>query len=278
LVVSSWPVIASDGAQIYFISGRVGRDVIPTVRTLQINTTADWNNIAPIPIPVSSAAAIWVNKQLPGIFVFGGDSGPYGSARNTIQFYDSTRGAWISWPKQLPYPVTGIHCHMLNNTIIIPGGFTFTNNVPTKVYSSVLAFSLVDYSLVTLEDLHYPVSNYAMVEYKGCLWVIGGMMYGGGAAPYTQILCDVHGSWTLGPPLQQARIGAAVSVVDDTIYVLGGAGSNYSPYYSTVEVYIPELKTWGSGIPLQAVQFGTDAILFHQDYLLLCWWWRRFRK
>jgi len=82
--------IASDGAQIYFISGFDGHHVISTVQTLQINTTANWNPEAPIPTSVSSASAIWVNKPLSGVFVFGGDSGLQGPCLTTIQFYDTT--------------------------------------------------------------------------------------------------------------------------------------------------------------------------------------------
>jgi len=137
------------------------------------------------------------------------------------------------------------------------------------VYPDVLAYSLDDSSLVTLpEKLPVPVSNYAMVEYKGCLWVIGGMKAGGSASSSTQILCDVHGPWTQGPPLLQARIGAAASIAGDTIYVLGGYVSDQQ-HLSTVEVLIPEFKTWGYANPLKEPLFGTDAILFHQDYLLL---------
>lgn len=70
----------------------------------------------------------------------------------------------------------------------------------------------------------------------------------------SSISVDINGiensTWTLGEEMLTNRTEITAAVLDDKIYVIGGADYRAAGAVDTVEIYDPNTNQWTSGAPL----------------------------
>jgi hypothetical protein len=101
------------------------------------------------------------------------------------------------------------------------------------------------------------------------IYLFGGFNISGQYSDYTQVYDPVGDSWVVGDSMLTARVGPAVAVVDDIIYVTGGeiswnrgcdVNEQYTPFgYGTPDPsYTPSTNT----VPPIAAPKSSPAVLF----------------
>ena len=132
---------------------------------------------------------------------------------------------------------------------------TFLYNIANNSWSSAAAAPLPARS----------EAAYGEMTHAGFLYVIGGGNNSGGVLADLQRYDAVTNTWLTLTSMPTARAGAAASVVDDTIFVIGGRLSapgpcSGGPYLATVEKYDIDSDTWTTVAPLPSPRSDLTAV------------------
>ena len=122
------------------------------------------------------------------------------------------------------------------------GSYLLSWDAKTIVYNSAYMLTLYDDQIHTLPPMGSPRSHHGFVTYRGALWAIGGTD-GVSSLDTVESFDPIKKKWFKRPNLQQERSGSAVTVHDNTIWVIGGRNSN-NDILSSVEVYDQKEKKW----------------------------------
>ncbi len=160
----------------------------------------------------------------------------FGNTEGSVVFFNSIPGPVISWSD------TSITCTVPQGsqtgyvTVTKDGGET------ASIYFPVGNFL----------KLHTPpltqVSWPSVAAVNGKIYVIGGWAYGTPAG-LVQIYDPASDSWSTGTSKPTPAGNNNAAVIDDKIYIAGGAGNN-NTVFDTLEIYDPVSDTWETGMPL----------------------------
>ncbi|MCW4033820.1 MAG: hypothetical protein NWF03_00475 [Candidatus Bathyarchaeota archaeon] len=196
--------------------------------------TGTWENRTSMPSPREYVCANVVDDQ---IFVIGGSP-----TANAVEVYDPETDTW-TMGAALPYLVSSYASAVVGDKIYVISDVT-------QIYDTKTG----NWSLGT--PPLYPVSYGAAAATTGVsaperVYVFGGAETESSGAS-NQIYDPQTDNWTLGEAVPTPRNSAAVAVLNDTLYVIGGLhseGIGPQPSTTTNEQYtpanyIPEFSAW----------------------------------
>ena len=199
-----------------------------------------WTTMTPPPTSFSSIGAAAVDGK---IYLFG---------TNTNVQYDPETNTWTPLaPSPIPnYSGTFVACQ--NKIYLIPG---YAEN-PTQIYDPTTDTWENRTSIPTTR-------NGAQVNVvDGKIYVIGGLIPSPLGVINPSSANDVYDpetdSWSIMESIPTPVGGAASAVVDDKIYIIGGAnsgGPDYSPI-NQVQIFDPKTNQWTNGTPIPTGVFG----------------------
>jgi len=191
------------------------------------------------------------------IYVFGGDSGNIGVPYlDVTEEYDPVNKVWI--PKS-PMP-EGRHkpkSVYLDGYIYVFGGETKKDINGDGKYEMVFADTILRYDPVndrwdTLGSMVSDKYNYSVEAVNGKIYILGGQILittSQGIEPVPSNTIEEFdpktGTWTSKTPMPNATAQCGTAVVNDKIYLIGGAIDDYSDGRN-VQVYDPLTDTWTS--------------------------------
>lgn len=123
--VATYSASAKANGQLFVFGGRNATSIIATTQIYDF-TLATWTTGTAIPIPVSSPAFGTYKDSL--VYIIGGNiAGSTGS--NTVQIYNVYTNSWTSGTAKPGDPVYGCRGGIVNNKIVVSGGFSSTLGV-----------------------------------------------------------------------------------------------------------------------------------------------------
>jgi N-acetylneuraminic acid mutarotase len=210
--------------------------------------TDSWTARNPMPTSqYSFGIAAYQNK----IYVIGGRSNNTETGLN--QVYDPATDSWETRASMLT-PRSQLEAKVVNDKIYLIGGRTGGQ------YSTVALNEVYDPETDTW-SFGTPIPNIVWQAAAGAttgemapkrIYVMGGLpeksLFG---TDLNQIYDPATDTWILGTPMPVARAGLHVAVVNDVLYVMGGAPyfnlqGTWAPenYQYTPIEYIPEFRSW----------------------------------
>jgi N-acetylneuraminic acid mutarotase len=253
------------GNKIYIIGGNelhetTNQEVTNVVRTYDPNTD-QWRVSAPLPIPLDHAGAAAYDGK---IYVAGGFTEGK-KPTDTLFIYDPNTNKWLSG-KPLPGPRGALTADFINGTLYAVGGINASHNpVATNEAYDPKTDTWTEKAPMPTARHHH---TSAVVD--GKLYVIGGRILGNSIrTPIDVALSNfnvnemynpLNDSWTIMEqmPTKRSGIAAAVSPIDNNIYVFGG--QKVEGAFSNTEKYNPEINQWSPEEPMPTGRYGSDAI------------------
>ena len=184
--------------------------------------TDSWEHRTPMPTPRAELQANVVNGK---IYLIGGTI-PSGDVLNATEVYDTLNDSW-STAAPIQTPVALYASAVIDNKIYIEGG---GQNGPSigdlnQIYNpETNAWTLG-------EPLPAPLAVWAAagassgVYAPKRLYVIGGTADGINGTKTNHSYDPQTNSWTTGASMPTARGALSVTVVNDTLYAIGGTGN-----------------------------------------------------
>ncbi|MXY28469.1 hypothetical protein F4Y59_09970 [Candidatus Poribacteria bacterium] len=229
------------------------------------NLAADgtWEQKANMPTARSGFTTCVVNGK---IFAIGGYVEGLGDlSLSTLEMYDPKTDTWER-KADMPTPRTEAATAVVDGKIYAIGG-TALNRLEIDVLlrnneirrlrrwkpedlSTVEMYDPTTDTWTQKADMPTPRNTRACVV-DGKIYAIGG--HSSEMEPFrldtVEVYDPVTDTWAKGKNMNHARTGAAVSVVDGKIYVMGGAGlpmimNHPGPFLSSIEVYDPQRNSW----------------------------------
>jgi N-acetylneuraminic acid mutarotase len=223
----------------------LGSSVITGAIEVYDPATNAWEIKKPMPTARAHLEACVINEQ---IYLIGGRTGGPNSAVSTNQVYDPTSEIWET-KKPMPYPVASFSSTVVGNKIYVLGGQGNSNDPKnldvTQIYDSTTDSWTIGtpMPITVLNSAACTVSE--PLGYED-IYIIGGQLgalgTGGTRIDMVQVLNPENKTWSVGVSMLTARDGLAVTVVNNTIYAMGGVGGNIlssGEGYATNEAYTP---------------------------------------
>jgi N-acetylneuraminic acid mutarotase len=197
--------------------------------------TDTWENKTPMPTPRTQLEANVVNGK---IYLIGGKTGGQYSTVSLNEVYDPETNSWTT-KAPIPYPVVQYASAVVDNKIYIIGGqdeFTYPMNLAVvQIYdpaTDTWSFGTPMPKIVWRAAAGATSGIWAPKR----IYVIGGLpeksLFG---TDLNQVYDPANDSWTFGTPMPIARFNLKVAVINDTLYVMGGA-----PYFNLSGIWCPE--------------------------------------
>jgi len=197
--------------------------------------TDTWENKTPIPTPRTQLEANVVNGK---IYLIGGRTGGQYSTVGLNEVYDLETDSWTT-KAPIPYPVVQYASAVVDNKIYIIGGqdeFTYPMNLAVvQIYdpaTDTWSFGTPMPKIVWRAAAGATSGIWAPKR----IYVIGGLpeksLFG---TDLNQVYDPANDSWTFGTPMPIARFNLKVAVINDTLYIMGGA-----PYFNLSGIWCPE--------------------------------------
>lgn len=238
-------VAAAVQGKIYFIGG-VTRESEAARFTEEYNPLTDrWSAKAQMPTGRAAAVAVVVDTH---IYVLGGRRG--NDVLSTVERYDPLSD---SWTKRSPMPTSRwlLMASVVAGKVYALGGISGVGS-QRRVLDVVEVYDPAKDKWTTIRSMPGPRSNAAVAVLGEKIYIISGRL-GAGPTPSTTLRVDEYdtakSAWRVVRPLEQARTGSEACVLNNKIYVIGGA-SGGDPTAS-IEVYDPQTDRWTSGLSLR---------------------------
>ncbi len=218
-----------------------------------------WSKAAPFPEPSEEVYGISVGGKL---YVFGG-LGPEWTAKGLVYEYDPETDKWTK-KKNMPLPSHHVAVAELNGKIYVMGGFVKPQSGPTAwvPIDNAWEYDPANDSWKALAPLPSKRGSPVAAVVNGKIYVLGGAGNFPGskdtsihfARPHravgtNEVYDPATNTWETRSPMPTARNHAAIGVVNNKIYVIGGrVGSGFITRASNtdiVEVYDPATDQWG---------------------------------
>mgnify|MGYP001560587399 CR=1 FL=1 len=238
------------GGKIYLIGGDDG--VIGATNTVDIfdPLTGIWTPGFPMATKRAVPAADILNGK---IYVIGGGSGT--TAFNTMEIYDPATG-WTTSPATMHYPRGFFACKTVDGKIFALGG---TVSATEPIQNRVEYFDPQLEEWVDFEPMIYARRKLGAAVLGGhVLYAIGG---GGDAGYMTKVEkydLNEQGNWVFKAALPTPRAYCTSSVVNDKIYVIGGAYSK-TETSAVVDKFDPATNTWENMASFPVPILGASA-------------------
>lgn len=268
--------VAACQDKIYVIGGVVGgypNGVNTGVNEVYDPATDSWENKISMPTKRSQLNANVINGK---IYLIGGRTGQAYSTVNLNQVYDTETDTWTS-KKPIPYLVVDYASAVVDNKIYVIGGqdeFHGPMNLDfTQIYYSEndswsqgapIPADLDAAAGAATLNAGAGVTSGVLAPKR--IYVMGGGGFGL-AVDQNFIYDPVADAWSSGLPMPTPRFAAAVAVVDDLIYAIGGmesygVASTTNERYTPVN-YIPEFPSW-TPILIFVVILMTTVVIFRK--------------
>lgn len=209
---------------------------------------------APPTARMGAACAVVEGK----VYVMGGLA-KNGESTSLVEEYDPSAEKWAS-QASMPTSRYMASAVTIDESIYVLGGRNESGITDAvEVYDPALN------SWETVTVMPQARWNHMVAEVKGKIYVIGGIVGTGDSRrsiDTVEIYDPTDNSWKSGQSLPTPRQGAAIAVVQEKIYVIGGrmgAGSSGTAT-NIVEVYDPSTDLWVSVGPEQERRTGAQAV------------------
>ena len=234
--------VASHDGKVYVVGGFNGNYTLDDTYVYDPSTGA-WKALAPLPEYVSAASAQFLGSTL---YVTGG-WGFLGDASRLTYAYDLSTNTW-SQLADLPSGVAAAGSAVVDGDLYVVGGCTTGNCAPTS--SAVYRYDPGNNSWTTQPD--YPQA----VAFIACAGVESELVCAGGsgtssALNSTYTYTPGQTAWTQKANMPDDAWGAAATVANGSLDVLGGAVQNGSALTNQNFSYNPTTNAW-SALPNSA--------------------------
>ena len=215
--------------------------------------TDKWAQKASMPTSRATASAVALGKT---VYVVGGRN--ENGIATAVEVYDTENN---SWKKAKPLPVAKWN-HMITafgGKIYLIGGITGVGN-NRKCIGALDIYDPTTDSWTAGRPLPEPKQGSSVAEVNGKIYIMGGRTGAGDSGQATSSVAvydPLKNAWSSAKSMQAARTGAPSVVVDDKIYVVGGAAGDKAT--TSITVYDPAADKWTTGFSLQEPRSGHSA-------------------
>ena len=174
-----------------------------------------WKEGAPVPVGRYGHTAVWLN----GLVYVGGESEAGWKASYTINCYDPVNNSW-SYSIDTPYRLFAMTT--LNNKLLIAGGQDKSNKTCNQILIMDNA-QLKNYTEMTIAR-----SRATAAGHQGMLIITGGIDNKNKTLSCTELFDSTNGQWYTCSDLPQPHCHLQSVIVDNILYLSGGAKSHVS--------------------------------------------------
>gem|GEM_PF-394443 len=222
-------------------------------------TQSSWTKLSNMPTPRGEFGIAVVAGK---IYVIGGvdnNNLPLG----TVEMYDPVTDVWTS-KMSMPTPRSGLAVAVYNNKIYAIGGHINNGYVGNnEVYDPATN------TWTTKSSMPTPRADLSANVVNGVIYLIGGKQYSGTAPFYVETGVNEcyfpdNDSWSTKASIPTSVEGYASAVVDNKIYVIGGARYSTSAgivsFVNANQVYDTQTDQWTQAAPLPVTtSYGAAA-------------------
>lgn len=205
----------------------------------------EWSTMASMPTARASAAAVASGEY---IYVIGGRY--LDNVLATVERYDPSSNSWEEI-SPMPTPRWYLMAAALDGKIYTFGGIAGVGD-NRKVLDVVEVYDPVTDKWTTLSSMPMGISNAAVAVLENKIYVISGRLRAGptySTTPRVYLYDTTKNTWHEVASLMQARTGSEACIINNKIYVIGGASENKMK--ASIEVYEPQLDSWKKGPTLR---------------------------
>jgi len=209
---------------------------------------------APTPVPRMASACALVDGK---VYVIGGYA-RNGESTSVVEEFDPSTDQWASGAS-MPTPRGMTSAITIDGRIYVLGGRN-----ESGITDAVEVYDPASNSWEKVTTMPQARWNHMVAEVQGKIYVIGGIVGTGDnrrSIDTVEIYDPTENTWKLGQSLPTSRQGAAIAVVQEKIYVIGGrkgAGAS-GTVTNVVEVYDPSEDYWSSIQTMQEGRTGSQA-------------------
>lgn len=243
--------------RIYAIGGTTRSGYgLPTVEEYD-PVTDEWTKKADMPAGERRAlSACVVNGK---IYAIGGEH--LGAVFSTVEQYDPVTDKWVR-KADMPTARAYLSAGAVNGKVYAIGGATSRTG---PFLSIVEEYDPVTDTWTKKADMPTPRAGLSTSMVNGKIYVIGGTHQRNGVNDFTGLSTveeydPATDTWTKKANMPTARVAPAASVVNEKVYVFGGANRLNS--FPTVEEYDPATDTWAkrTDMPTARCTLSTSVV------------------
>lgn len=176
-----------------------------------VDVAERWQELAPMPEPRAGMAAVAYDGD---IYAIAGE-GPEGVSGSVFRYLPED-DRWERLQNK-PTPVTDVEGALIGEKVYIPGGLA-ADGQPTDILE---IYDPRQDSWSTGAPLPGPVSDYALADFEGKMYLFGGWD-GEDALAVVWVYDPAEDSWGAGLPLPKVRRGAKSIIVSGELILIGG--------------------------------------------------------
>ncbi len=212
----------------------------------------NWTQKADMPTQRSSFDTCIVNGK---IYAIGGDIDKFGDISIAVmEMYDPKTDRWER-KSDMPTARSGVSTSVVDGKIYAIGGAEIKKRkigpgwgYDVKELPTVEMYDPITDTWTPRADMPAPRSADTCVV-SGKIYLIGGANKKQHRSEIVDVYDPATDTWARAKSMNHARSGAAISVVDGKIYVMGGTGwpqirNHPGPFLSSMEVYNPKTNQW----------------------------------
>jgi N-acetylneuraminic acid mutarotase len=224
---------------IYCIGGLLTNGTKTGISEVYNSATDTWQTEAAMPTGRCEMNAETVNGK---IYVFGGRTVDAYSTVNITEIYDPASNSWTRGAA-MPYPVVLYASAVVDKKIYVIGGQDeFITGNPNVAFNQIYDPATDSWSIGA--EMPVPTWQAAAGATTGVaapkrVYVIGGSISFGAGSNQTYSYDPETNAWTSAAYMPTARYSAAVAVVNDLLYVIGGGQVLGMGVLATNEQYTP---------------------------------------
>ena len=251
------------------------------INVANVAAEENWTRKADLPTQRSSFDTCIVNGK---IYAIGGGIEGFGNLSvSTVEMYDPKTDIWerkadmptprsnasVSVVDGKIYAIGGTKLKRFEIDVLIQGEFRKVKQWEVKELPTVEMYDPITDTWTQKTDMPTP-RNTGTCVVDGKIYAIGGVAFNNikKKKPWRLDTVEVYDpatdTWAKAKKMNHARDGAAISVVDGKIYVMGGTGwpqlpNHPGPYLSSVEVFNPKTNQWRDIAEMSEPKSGHSA-------------------
>ena len=265
--------------------------VLSVITVVNLAAEETWTRKADMPTVRSGFATCLVNGK---IYAIGGEVERFGNLSiPTVEMYDPKTDTWER-KADMPTARSGVSTSVVDGKIYAIGGTAlkrfeidviFMDEIKrvrkweAKELPTVEMYDPVTDTWTPKTDMPTP-RNAGTCVVDGKIYVIGGtaIINTKKKKPWRLKTVEVYDpatdTWVKARDMNHARSGAAISVVDGKIYVMGGTGwpqmpNHPGPFLSSVEVFNPKTNQWSEKGEMPAAKSGHTASVVNRKIYVI---------
>lgn len=238
---------------------------------IENSASQQWKPLGELPTRRREFSIATVDEK---IYLIGGnhfenENGPFGISR--VDIYDPRRNTW-SRGADMPTPRAGSKAAVADGKIYVFGGYTGGNNRPVESLKVVEMYDPDTDTWVRKQDMSVPRRQFGIGGVVEKIYLIGGVLFFGDREPGAPARLDLvemydpaTDTWTKRAKMPTRRDGVQTAILNDRIYVIGGAGwpmgFRGGPRLATIEVYHPKTNQWKKKRDMPTLKIGFSTVV-----------------